>query len=176
MFEDKLEKADNEFGLFEILRCIREVYGIDSELEIVDDDRIGVIFTLRDEEHFMLVDEIVFNEELEIGDKIDLILDELRYAFELEDTPITELGKVIVEVFKEVEMQSNDIMEVSIVKEDTITANIMNASNGEHRLFYGFIEEDVTYENATRAGYEIAHKMLDNYWELNHSYGIKCWD
>ena len=85
MFEDKLEKADNEFGLFEILRCIREVYGIDSELEIVDEDRIGVIFSLKDKEHFTVIvtdklnreDLIYYNPEFGVTDDIDQAIDRL---------------------------------------------------------------------------------------------------
>ena len=164
MFEDKLEKADNEFGLFEILRCIREVYGIDSELEIVDEDRIGVIFTLKDEEHFMLVDEIVFNEELDTGDKIDVILDELRYAFELEDTPIIELAKGIMDVFLDVEKQDPDeeVQDViiNVIGEDTIEVSVINNETGETRELYEFIEEDVTYDNAYVLGCKIGCKML----------------
>lgn len=164
MFEDKLEKADNEFGLFEILRCIREVYGIDSELEIVDEDRIGVIFTLKDEEHFMLVDEIVFNEELDTGDKIDLILDELKYAFELEDTPIIELAKGIMDVFLDVEKQDPDeeVQDViiNVIGEDTIEVSVINNETGETRELYEFIEEDVTYDNAYVLGCKIGCKML----------------
>ena len=164
MFEDKLEKADNEFGLFEILRCIREVYGIDSELEIVDEDRIGVIFTLKDEEHFMLVDEIVFNEELDTGDKIDVILDELRYAFELEDTPIIELAKGIMDVFLDVEKQdpNEEVQDViiNVIGEDTIEVSVINNETGETRELYEFIEEDVTYDNAYVLGCKIGCKML----------------
>ena len=164
MFEDKLENADNEFGLFEILRCIREVYGIDSELEILDDDRIGVIFTLKEEDHFMLVDEIVFNEELEIGDKIDAIMDELRYAFELEDTPIIELAKGIMDVFLDVEKQdpNEEVQDViiNVIGEDTVEVSVINNETGETRELYEFIEEDVTYENAYTLGCEIGCKML----------------
>ena len=164
MFEDKLEKADNEFGLFEILRCIREVYGIDSELEIVDDNRIGVIFTLKEREHFMLVDEIVFNEESEIGDKIDLILDELRYVFELEDTPIIELAKGIMDVFLDVEKQdpNEEVQDViiNIIAEDTVEVSVVNNETGEKKELHEFIEEDVTYQNAYALGCEIGCKML----------------
>ena len=164
MFEDKLERADNEFGLFEILRCIREVYGIDSELEILDDDRIGVIFTLKEEDHFMLVDEIVFNEELEIGDKIDAIMDELRYAFELEDTPIIELAKGIMDVFLDVEKQDPDeeVQDViiNVIGEDTVEVTVINNETGEKKELHAFIEEDVTYDNAYLLGCKIGCKML----------------
>ena len=164
MFEDKLERADNEFGLFEILRCIREVYGIDSELEIDDDDRIGVIFTLKEREHFMLVDEIVFNEESEIGDKIDLILDELRYAFQLEDTPIIELAKGIMDVFLDVEKQdpNEEVQDViiNVICEDTVEVTVVNNETGETRELHAFIEEDVTYENGYILGCKIGCKML----------------
>ena len=164
MFEDKLERADNEFGLFEILRCIREVYGIDSELEIDDDDRIGVIFTLKEREHFMLVDEIVFNEESEIGDKIDLILDELRYAFQLEDTPIIELAKGIMDVFLDVEKQdpNEEVQDViiNVICEDTVEVSVINNETGETKELHAFIGEDVTYENGYILGCKIGCKML----------------
>ena len=168
MFLNKLGRTIDECLILDIvLSYIRDVYGINYDLSDVDDDRVGVIFTLKEREHFMFVDEIVFNEELEIRDMVDLIMDELRYAFELEDAPIIELGKGIIKAFSEVELQDDDKEEVNInvIAEDTVEVTIINLNTGEERELYGFIEEDVLYDNASELGYEIGRKMLDGYWD-----------
>ena len=167
MFEYKVGRTLDECLILDIvLTYIRDVYGIDYELEEVDDDRIGVIFTLKEKEHFMFVDEIVFNDKLEIIDRVDLIMDELRYVFELEEAPIVELGKGIVKAFSEVEIQEDEKEEVNInvIAEDTVEVTIVNLKTGEERELHGFIEEDVAYDNASELGYEIGRKMLEGYW------------
>lgn len=164
MFSNKMRKAVNEFGLLEILTGFREVMGIDSRLDRSNKEKVAVTFMLGYKEQEMVLDDIIFAESLDVLDKTYIILKELIYYFDLAEEPIVEFADALSKEFCIHEKGENEEVYVDI-DEDIVEVVVMNTKTGEEREYVAFIEEDVTYENASRLGYEVAHKMMLDYWE-----------
>ena len=166
MFSNKMRKAVNDFGLLEILTGFREVMGIDSRLDRSEKEKVAVTFMLGYKEQKMILDDIIFDESLDIIDKTDIILEELIYVFDLADDPILEFADALSKEFCIHEKRDNEEVYTKVILEDTVEVSITHSKTGKKkRVFVGFIEEDITYENASRVGYEIAHKMLERFWD-----------
>ena len=166
MFSNKMRKAVNDFGLLEILTGFREVMGIDSRLDRSEKEKVAVTFMLGYKEQKMILDDIIFDESLDVIDKSDMILEQLIYYFDLADDPILEFTDALSKEFCIHEKRDNEEVYAKVILEDTVEVSITHSKTGKKkRVFVGFIEEDITYENASRVGYEIAHKMMVGYWD-----------
>ena len=161
-----MRKAVNEFGLLEILTGFREVMGIDSRLDRSEEEKVVVTFMLGYKEQEMILDDIIFDTELDVIDKTDMILEELIYVFDLADDPIIEFADALSKEFCIHEKRDHEEVYVDIIEEDTVEVVVVNNVTGEEIEYTGFIEEDITYENASRVGYEVAHKMMVDYWGI----------
>ena len=166
MFSNKMRKAVNDFGLLEILTGFREVMGIDSRLDRSEEEKVAVTFILGYKEQEMILDDIIFDESLDVIDKTDMILEELIYYFDLAEDPIVEFADALSKEFYIHEKRDHEEVYVDIIEEDTVEVVVVNNVTGEKIEYTGFIEKDITYENASRVGYEVAHKMMADYWGI----------
>ena len=164
--DEKINEAVKNYGLLEILYYIKHDMGIDYKLDLNNKkDEIGVSFKLHNKEHYMILDDIIFDDELDAWIKFDLITDELMYYFGLECSPSLEFRKALNEEVVRYEAEDYERVEVKTYVNDKVEVVIVDEEIGERReLGEWFIEEDITFENARDLGYEIAHKMLERFW------------
>ena len=164
--DEKINEAVKNYGLLEILYYIKHDMGIDYKLDLNNKkDEIGVYFKLHNKQHYMLLDDIIFDDELDAWIKFDFIMDELMYYFGLECSPSLEFRKALKEEVVRYEAEDYERVEVKTSVNDKVEVVIVDEEIGERReLGEWFIEEDITYGNARDLGYEIAHKMLERFW------------
>lgn len=172
MFVGEPKRANDEFNLIYILKVIKNWMGIDYSIDWMEDAHVWVTFKLHYKEHFMQLDDIIFDETMKELDKAEVILNNLIYYFDLEEEPMDEFAKAIEKEFNIYEKQDNETVNVNVIlNEDKVEVKLINNETGKERLFDGFIDEevtedDITYENASMLGYKMAHLMLIDFWNL----------
>lgn len=84
MFKGKMKEAIEKYNLLEILYYIKHDTGIDFRLDLHDKkDRVIVYFTLDYIQYTMRLDEVIFDDSLEVTDKFNFIRNELIDVFNL---------------------------------------------------------------------------------------------
>lgn len=163
---EKINEAVKNYGLLEILYYVKHDMGIDYKLDLHNDkDRIGVSFKLHNKEHYMILDDIIFDDDLDSWIKFDLIMDELMYYFGLECSPSLEFKKALEKEFILYEANDYEHIEVKIFGINKVKVAFIDEELGERReIGEWFIEEDITYENARDLAYKVAREMLEEYW------------
>lgn len=86
MFRGKMKDAIEKYNLLEILYYIKHYMGIDFKLDLHDKkkDRVIVYFKLDYIQYTMRLDEVIFNDSLEVTDKFNFIMNELIDVFNLQ--------------------------------------------------------------------------------------------
>ena len=160
MFLGQPKKANEEYDLLWILKAIKEQMGIDYNVDWYEDAHVWVTFKLHYKKHFMQLDDLIFDYTKTRLNKADIILDSLIYYFNLEEYPVEEFVKVIKKEFKIYEAEDNEIINVNVLDEHRVEVRLVDNKTGEERLFEGWLDEDVTFENASQLGYEVSHEMM----------------
>ena len=161
---EKINDAVKNYSLLEVLYFVKHDMGIDYKLDLYNEKRVGVSFKLHNKEHYMILDDIIFDEELDSWIKFDLIMDELMYYFGLECSPSLEFKKALEKEFILYEAEDYEHIEVKTYV-NKVKVAFIDEELGERREFgEWFIKEDITYANARDLGYEVAHSMLGDYW------------
>ena len=93
MLTGKLKKAVERTRMLDILTSIREVLGVDFKLEMFVEDRVGIYFMFDGKEHYMILDDIVFNESLSTFGKTNKIVNELLSEFKIKRRPSIKTWK-----------------------------------------------------------------------------------
>ena len=176
MFTGKIDDAVKNYGLLEILYYIKHDEGIDYRLDLDlrnAKERVGVCFKLHNKEHYMILDDIIFddNDELDGWGKRDMIMGELLYYFDLENNILKEFKKAIEKEFSIYEADDNERVEVKFsVFTNGVEVALVNdlldkrREIGEYHVDGDINYNNITYANARDLGYEVAHKMLEEYW------------
>ena len=172
MFIGEPKRANENFNLIYILKIIKNWMGIDYWIHWIEDAHVWVTFKLHYKEHFMVLDDIIFDETMDEYDKADVILNNLIYYFDLADEPIDEFKNAIEKEFTIYEAKDGETVNVNVILgEGRVEVTLTNNETGEERMFEGFIDEEVTdedirYDNASELGYKMAHLLLIDYWNL----------
>ena len=173
---EKINDAVKNYNLLEILYEIKHYDGIDFRLNYDDNayDQVGVYFMIHNKRHYAILNDIIFNDELEEVEKVDAIMNELIDVFDLEDHPENEFKEAIKKEFEVYEKQDNERVDVSVLTYSVgynVRVVLTNKETKERREFeclftrYELGCDLITYENASELGCMVAHDLLDEFGE-----------